>query len=240
MDDIRKQHDELIAKASEDLSEKDLADFNRDHEKSCLICNESNHIDPNERGDMEKTYTLAELNSAVADAVAPLQAKLDEIEASVADSEVAAQIESIKTETAEELAAKEATLDAKDLELQAAKTELTELKSYLEAEAQRVEAETAAAARKDARLAEVKEVASFSDERIAERIDAWTAMSDEDWSSLVEDWKSLPTVEKNESAEEAGEITEIETAVEGTRKSTKGSAVSGLGDLVRGGALNRV
>ena len=86
----------------------------------------------------------------------------------------------------------------------------------------------------------MKEVASFSDERIAERIDAWTAMSDEEWASLVEDWKLMPSVEKNESAEEAGEITEIETAVEGTRKSSKGSALSGLGDLARNGALNRV
>ena len=186
MDELREQHDTLLAKMKSDLSAEEYASLVEDHAGSCPFCNENLvNDDPDERGDMEKTFTQAEVETLIADAVAPVQAELDGIKNSAAAEAQEAAIAEVKTAAEAEVAAAKVETDVAVAEATAAKAELANLIAFLEGEVAAAAEAAAIAQRKDERVAAVKEVASFSDEHIAKRSDEWAAQSDEEFAALL-------------------------------------------------------
>ena len=239
MDELLEEHLKTLAQKPVDMTDSDYASFIEDHKGTCLLCNEKAHLDdPDERGDMEKNYTQAELEAAVAAAVTPLAAELDTIKNSAEVAEQEAKITQIQEEADQKVAEAEARVDTATVEANTAKTELAEKIAYLE----KVKQDTEDAAAREALKTERTEAAAkanFPEDRIAERIDSWVAMSDEDWASTLEDWKAIPSA----PAEQANEETlnaPLETAVENTR--TTPAKTGALTDFLSraGGNLNTI
>ncbi len=142
-----------------------------------------------------KTYTEDELRGAVQAAVnaavSDMRAELDSLKSEATAAETAAQVDT-------RIADAKAPLEAKVIELQ---TQLDA--AVLEAAAEKAradagDAEKAAAveaatleARKDERLAKVKEVANFPEEYLTANADRFVAMSDEDFEARIEDYRQI-------------------------------------------------
>lgn len=167
----------------------------------------------------EKTYTEAEFN-ALAGEVADLKGKLVELSAAAEASNVDARIAAAKAEVEAQVADLQSKLDAAVLEAEAVKTEKEAIVAFLEGEKTAAEEAAALLARKDERLAKVKEAASFPETYLAENADRFAAMSDEAFEAALEDWKAAG-VKKAEAASGAGEIPDA-TAMTASR-STDGS-----------------
>lgn len=135
-----------------------------------------------------KTYTEAEFTSAISE-VADLKAQLAELTLAAGASEVDAKVAEAVAGVEATVAELQSKLDAAVLEAQAAKDELA---ARIAAEAEAVAAAQAAeelAARKETRLAQVKEHASFPEDYLAENADRFAAMSDDDFEAALADWK---------------------------------------------------
>lgn len=134
-----------------------------------------------------KTYSEEE-HSALLAQVAELTAKVAELTTASTASEIDAKIATVKTELEAQVTDLQTKLDSAVLEAQAAKDDRDNTVSYLEGEAAAAEAAAAITARKDERIAKVKEVASFPDEYLDENADRFAAMSDEEFAKALEDW----------------------------------------------------
>ena len=77
------------------------------------------------------------------------------------------------------------------LEAEKAKNDHAELVSLLEQAQADAERAAEIAARKDERLAKVREVASFPEEYLTANSDRWAAMGDEDFEVLVADYAAV-------------------------------------------------
>lgn len=204
MMELQETHDALIAHMPEGVVH-DAA--------SCPLCSSSNEEVSNsakttidtEGGDIVSTYTKEELDAAIADATAPLQAELTELRATKEAVEVEARIEELNTKHAAEIAELQAKVDSAVLEAEAAKTQYAELTEMLEAAEREAEVAALFAAVREERVAQVKEVASFPEDHIEARADGWAAMEQESFDALVSDWKAIMTSSKEEVSEEASE-----------------------------------
>jgi hypothetical protein len=180
-DSLKEQHDNLLA------NQPDGA--NHDTE-NCPWCNPD--LNNPEGGDMSKTYTEDELREAVLAEVGPIKAELDALRADAAEGEVAARIEAMKAEFEEKITELQTNLDNAELAKAAAETARDEIVAWLQAEADAATEAAEIAARRDARLAAVKEAApQFKDDYIAERAERWTQMDDEAFEALVEGFKEI-------------------------------------------------
>ena len=83
MDDLIKAHDELLENAPADF---DLAK----HKTECPVCNPTVINEPDERGEVDKTFTQEQLDAAVEAALAPIR---DELKA-FKDAEAAGEVDS--------------------------------------------------------------------------------------------------------------------------------------------------
>ena len=240
MDELLEEHKRVLATKPVDISDDEYASLLEDHAKSnCPLCtkNVTDLNDPDERGDMEKNYTKADIDEAVAAAVAPLKDELDSIKNSAESAAQEAKLEEVKAEADEKVTAAQAEVDTATLEATNAKTELANVIAWLESEKAAAEQASLLESRKEARIAQVKEAAAFEDDYIAKRIDAWVAMDDEAFDSYLEDWKAIPSAPAMESAAESP--APLETAVEGTR--TDAPKTGSLTALVRKGVnLNTI
>jgi hypothetical protein len=141
----------------------------------------------------EHEAALAEaVAKAIAEATAPLSAKIAEFEAAQADSEVGKAVAEATAPLAEQITTLQSELDAAKISLAAAEEskEATE-KFWADAIA---ESETAAAAeaRKDERLTKAKAVAPEKAHAwLTENADRLAAMSDEDFEARLEEWGVL-------------------------------------------------
>lgn len=139
----------------------------------------------------DKTFTEDELKAAIADAVAPLQAKLDAYDADATEAAHAAKVAAVAAEYDAKLEELQLALDTAVLEATASKTELAELHARLASESEAAEKAAEIAARRDERLAQVKELASFPDEYITANADRWAELSEEVFTALLEDYKAV-------------------------------------------------
>ena len=175
----RKQelHDQLLAQKPE-TAEHDSA--------ACELCTSSNKETP-----QVQTFSAEELQAAIDAATAELQSQLAAIESAAQESEIEARVAAATAEAAAEVEALRAQLDVAVLERQAAIDELSTFKAELEAlEAAEEEAKTVAA-RREERLAQVKEVASFTDEYLEANADRFAAMSDEDFEARLAEYAAI-------------------------------------------------
>lgn len=175
----------------------------------------------------DKTHTKEEVDAAIAAAVKPLEAQLSELTAGKQTEETEAKIAAAKAEGDAALAEAQKELDLKIAELEAVKTEFAEFKTGLEA----LEAEAAEAAalegRKADRVEKVKEVANYSEERIAERSAGWAAMSDEEFAFFIDDLKTAGVKKSDDTLPGDTKLKSGEKADLQKKK----SALSGLGEL---------
>lgn len=146
-----------------------------------------------------KTYTQEE-HDALAAVVSALQAQVAELtaagESSAMDAKIAAAVAQVEAQVTE----LQSQLDAAVLEAQAAKDERDTTIAYLTGERDAAEAASALSARRDERIAKVKEAASFPDEYLESNADRFAAMSDEDFEKALEDWKVIAPAPKPASS----------------------------------------
>lgn len=203
--DFKAEHDKMLVAKPEGV-EHDA--------ETCTYC-----ISSEEGGDMSKTYTEDELREAVEAALVPVQAELDAIRASEAE-------EAIATTVAEAVAAKDVeiselrgTVDTLTLRAESAEADYASVIAWLEAETQAAAEAAIAAARRDERLASVKEVASFAEDYIEANADRWVALDDASFAALIEDWKAVAALRPAivAEADEDETIAPVATAIEASR-----------------------
>lgn len=139
------------------------------------------------RGGSVTTYTDDEVKAAVDSATAPLSARISELEAAASAAQTASTVEELEAKITE----LQASLDAQVLAVQAAVAERDEIVAWLEGEAKAAEEQAALEARKEERLAMIKEVAAFPDDYLDANIERFAAMSDEDFSVALDGWKAI-------------------------------------------------
>lgn len=175
-----------------------------------------------------KTYTEEEYNALLAQ-VADLEAKVKELDGVRQESEAEARIAEAKAAAEAEVADLQSKLDTAVLEAQAAKDEKEALLAYFEQLKTEEEQAAVLAALKEERISKVKEVASFPEEHIAARADAWAALDEETFDALLADWKAVAS--KTAAAE--GETTvPADTAMQASRE-TNQSKDGSLRDVMR-------
>lgn len=169
--------------------------------KACDICRDQ--LDPpkpaepgGDMGDLTKEQHEAEVARRVAEALAPVTAKLAAYEGAAHDGEVEKRIADAVTEAVTpkdtEIADLRTQLDTALAERDAARGELDSLKTYLDEAGAEEAAAKEAAGRKDGRVEEIrKEAAYLSEEVIAKNADAWAAMSDEEFASRLEHYREI-------------------------------------------------
>lgn len=230
MDELKRQHDEILSNKPESMSDEDFASYVEEHKEDCPFCNDKliASDDPKEGGDMDKTFTQEELDAAVSAAVAPVQAELDSLKESAAKDEVDSRVAEVQAESDTKIADLQAQLDTSVLEATNAKQELADLVSYLEAEKESAELAELYEAIKAERSQLIKEVANFPEEYFNENIDLWCSKDEAEFASLVESWK-LASVKAETDEEEEFSKNDVsqETAMNNTRKNdTAGSVVT--------------
>lgn len=205
---LRALHDQLLAEKPEGAVHD---------EETCDLCRASDDPEGGSMGTFSEEELQAAIDAAVAEATAPLQSRIAELEAAKkqeAENSAQAELEAKITEL-------ESKLDAAVLEATQAKEEKDALQQAWDDEkAAAAEAEQVAA-RRDERLSQVKELACFPDEYIEENGDRFAAMSDEDWNARLEEWK---TVVKPKETASSG--VPAKTALTAARQSNEGDGSS--------------
>jgi hypothetical protein len=218
--DFQAEHDRMLAEKPDD-AEHDVA--------NCKFCS-------NEGGDMSKTYTEDEVRAAIEEALAPVQAELETIRASEAEEAVAAKVAEAVSEKDEEISQLHGTIDTLTLRAEKADADYDGVIAWLEGEKTAAEEAAAIAARKDERLASVKEVASFADDYLEANTDRWVALDDAAFASLLEDWKAVAASKPNvadEANEEISTEIPVATAIEASRKNEGGDKWSDFREVMR-------
>jgi len=147
------------------------------------------------------TYSQEELDRAVAAATAEIDAKVKALEAAAATSEVETKVAEAVAAKDGELAELQTKLDAATLEAQTEKVKREKIEAWLQGEEEAATAKREADSRKDARLAEVKEMEiAFTEEWLAEHADRLAAMSDEDWAARKAEWAEIASKAKGNGA----------------------------------------
>lgn len=185
------------------------------------------------------TMENTELQAANAK-IAELEAKLSELEAAQDAQKVEDRIAELQQShetdleaVKAELASVKAELDTATLKAEQSEAKYTELVDYLDAEeASRVAAEEAAA-RKDERVAKVKEIAKFSDEYITKRENEWAELSDEHFEVLLEDLKAVASADPVKP-NGADATPPRETAMSGSEDNSNVGKMS-VADMIRDG-----
>jgi len=212
---LKEQHDKLLAEKPEGAVHD--AD-------GCPICNPNLELDSDGGGDMSKTYTEEEFTAAVQEAVAPIAT---EAEAKVA--ELQAEINGLKatiaqTEVAGHVAELQAELDKAEIRVAEAQAKYDELVAYLGAEAAAAEETARREALRDSRRAAVREASRLTDDYIESRLDSWVDLDEAAFESMLEDWKSVASA-SSETASENNELVR-ETAMSNVRDDSHEAGVS--------------
>lgn len=189
------RHDEIFERMNDSEKAEHLG-------SSCGLCVGSETAALNNEGGepVSKEYSDKEIDAlikaAVDEATAPLEAKLAEVESSEAQKEVDAKIANLEAEHAQAIDALKAELDTALVAASANEQKYEDVVAYLEAEKAAADEAAALAERKEARLAAVKEVASFDDEYVDANIDRWAGLSDEDFEALTASWDAVKATVK--------------------------------------------
>lgn len=208
---LKELHDHLLERKPEGASHD---------EDACPLCNvEIAASDKTEtEGGSVKSYTEEEVQALVASAVKDLEAKVSELQGAQQASAIEAKISEAKAEAETKVAELQAELDTTTLKAQKADEEKQEILAWLEAEAKSAEERAALEARRDERIAKVREVASFSDEYVEKRAEGWAAMSDEAFEAALEDWKAVAGEKKQgDSKDDSDARIPAETAMTASR-----------------------
>lgn len=219
-------HDRLLAEKPEGASHD--AD-------ACPLCAYSEDTGGG-NGGQDVTVTDEQITAAVDEATKPLLARIAELENSAQVTEVESAKAAVKAEFEAKLAEIQKDLDDKVLEAQTEKDRADAMVAWLEGEKTRLDEQAALEARKDERLAKVKEVASFPDEYLDANAERFAAMSDEAFEVALEGWKAIAA----KGGGEGGDRVPDKTGLHAARDSevTGGSVLKEVIGLRRNGRLD--
>lgn len=139
--------------------------------------------------DFTQDQVDAMIAQAVAAAMVPLQSKITELEAAQATDEVQAAVAAATAPLVAEKEGLQTQLDAAIAAKTAAETALTDVRTYLESEATAVAEAAAIEANKTKRVEEAKAAKVLDEKYIDDNADRFAAMTDEDWTSRLDEWK---------------------------------------------------
>lgn len=207
--DLQHLHDLLLVSKPSEAS----------HEASlCPLCVASDDgTDPHESDDTlggdVTTYTEDDLKQAVADAVAPIQARLDALTEEQGQAEFESRLAEMTEAHEAKVAELQSEIDTAKAAAEAAEGQYAELVGLIE-EAKAAEAEAEALA---TRKEEIKEaVASlFSEDHVEANLDRWAALEVEAFESSLDDWTAAAAAVKA-SAAKVGETAPAATAMQKT------------------------
>lgn len=151
------------------------------------------------------TYTEEEVQE-LRTQISGLEAQVREHADSNRESEVQTKIDEAKAELETKVTELQSQLDTTVLEAENAKQERDSLLAWLEEQKISAEEAAASAARRDERIAKVREVASFPDEHVEKNADRWAQLSDEDFEAALEDWRAV-SAKKSEGLPTASALT---------------------------------
>lgn len=148
-----------------------------------------------EGGNTMTTFTQEQLDAAVAEAVAkavaeataPLQEKITQFESAQAESEVGQAVAEATAPLNEQISQLQSELEAAVLAQTAAEQAKAEIEQFWAEAIAEKEAAEAAEARKEERLAKIREVANFPEDFLEKNADKYAAMSDEDFEARLEE-----------------------------------------------------
>ena len=193
---LKAQHDTLL---------ENMPEGETHNEDACPICNPV--FRTQERGEMSESYSQEQLDAAVEAGKAPLLAELDtvkteleKIKTVLSASEEDARFEAVRAEYDEKITSMKSELDNFELKASNAEQELANVLAFLEKCVADAALAQAIEARKEARIALIKEHTSFSDEKIAERIDDWASLEDDVFEERLAEWKELSTAKAEGAA----------------------------------------
>jgi hypothetical protein len=234
LEQAKAMHDALLAEKPDDAT----------HDRAeCALCVMTDAEIPADAGDTggKMSYSEEELKAAVDAAVrtatAELEAKVKEAAAEASETEQ--QLEELRTAHEAEKSELQAKLDEAVLQAQTEKDRADGIVTWLEEEGAKAEAEAAIAARRDDRLAAVRESANFPDEYLESNADRWAAMSDEDFEARLGEYKVISG--KGGDGGGGGDTLPTHTALHASREgrepttTAKPSAVKELFKLRRDG-----
>jgi hypothetical protein len=200
---------------------------------SCPFCTA---MEESADGGNDMTYTEDELKAKVDEAV---QAAIQERDAKIADLSAAQQTSETAKAVSDAVAAKDTELadlrgelDKAVLEAANAKADRDAVVAWLEGEKTAAEQRDAAAARKDTRLAKLKEVAHFPDDYLEQNADRFAAMSDEEFDARCTEYAALSGNGKSGNSEIPSTTPGLKAGLEGPGTS-RSSAVKELLALSR-------
>lgn len=204
---LKTQHDELLRQMPEGANHV---------AEECPLCKGSiGDTTSASEGGVMSTFTEEELAAKVAEAVAPLQAKITELSASHEQAEVEAKIAEAITPLNEQIVELQSKLDAQVLETEAAKTELAEMVGFLETAKADEEAAKELASKREERIALVKEVASFPEDHITANADRWASMDEEAFKASLDEWKLISAAKGGSEGTTVTTQVPAETAMSG-------------------------
>lgn len=181
-------------------------------------------------GDMDKTYTEDEFNAKLTE-LETLRAELDTLKAQADADAVDAQITELKAAHVVEVAEIQQKLDEAVIAANVATEERDKFVAWLEGEvAAKAEADLRAS-RTEERVNQVKEVANFSDEFVAENTERWVAMSDEDFEATVSGFKAAFEAAKASSKSSKKEEVNLATAMSGERDTANQNSEDRMGNV---------
>ena len=231
-------HDALLAEKPDDATH-DPAEC-----AFCVMTDAEIPADAGDTGGSMPTYTEEDLKEAVAAAVktatADLEAKVRDFEAAAEANETEQQLEELRQAHEAEKSELQAKLDEATLQAQNEKERADGIVSWLEEEGVKAEEAATIAARKDERLAAVREAANFPDDYLDANADRWAAMSDEDFEARLGEYKVI-SGKTGEGDGKGGDTLPTHTALHASRdertttKPTKAPAVKELFALRRSG-----
>jgi hypothetical protein len=218
---LKELHDRLLAEKPEGaVHETD----------SCPLCALEESAD-------DMTYTeedlKAKVDEAVKAAVEERDAKIAELTASQLTSETAKAVADAVAAKDTELADLRGELDKAVLEAANARAEHDSVMAWLDSEKTAAEQREAAAARKDTRLAKLKEVAHFPDDYLEQNADRFAAMSDEEFDSRCAEYATLSGNGKSASTEVPSTVPGLKAGMEGPGSRGTSSALKELQALRR-------
>lgn len=194
MGELKELHDQLLARKPEGAAHD---------EDTCEICQASD-----QSGDdmADKTFTEAEAQSlvanAVAEAVKPLEDQLTEFKGSQQTAEIEAKIAEAHAEGDAKVEELQKQLDTAVIEAQTAKDALEAQTAYLTDLAATAERDAEVARLRDERVEAVAEVASFPEDYVKTNAERWASMESEAFEALLEDYKAAGAKPAPKSANE--------------------------------------
>jgi hypothetical protein len=181
-DGLKAIHDHLLASMPEGA----------EHESTtCSLCALEVIEDTTPGGSMPETFTQEEVEAAITAATAPLQQRLNELEAQVQESEVGRAVAQATEAKDAEISTLQQQIDAAEAARTAAENKLNEVEQFWVDAIAAHEATVEHAARKERRVTEAKQAGVFNDDYINENADRFAAMSDEDFGARLDEWRLI-------------------------------------------------